>query len=113
MKLHPPGLVVPHEFPDQRSRDAELRVAVDVGIGWIVDLRDQGLESLLEDQRMQMRGPIGMPVLRLQQAPHHATDRNGIADEHHGAEGEVAISISRQLAAQVHVNLFGILVLAR
>ena len=44
------------EFADQRAGDAELHVGVDMRVVGIVDLRDQHLESLLEDQRMQMGG---------------------------------------------------------
>ncbi len=45
-------LVVAHEFADQGLGDAELHVAVDMRIRGIVDLRDQHLESRLDDQRM-------------------------------------------------------------
>src|ERR1700722_13813582 len=73
-------LVMAHEIADQRLGHAELDVAVDVWIGGIVDLRSQDLESLFEDQRVEMRRPIGMPVLRLQQPPDHAVGRDRITD---------------------------------
>src|SRR5262249_21885988 len=104
-------LVVPHEFFDPRARPAAIRLSLDIGIGGIVDLRDQGLEAGLEDQRMEMRRPVGMAALRLQQAADHAIGWNRIADEHHRAEGKAAIGIGRELAAQVHVGLLGVLVL--
>jgi len=57
-----------HELAHQRLCHAELHVAVDMGVVGIVDLRDQHLESRLEDQGVQMRGTIGVPALRLEQA---------------------------------------------
>src|SRR5436190_1529542 len=53
--------VVTHEIADQRFGHAELHVAVDMRVGGIVDLRNQNLESRLENQRMQMRRPMERP----------------------------------------------------
>ena len=99
------------EIAEQRLRHAELDVGIDVGIVGVVDLRDQDLEARLEDQRMQMRRPHGVAILCLQQAADHAVRRDGIADHHHRAEPEAAVGVGREFAAQVHLGLFGILVL--
>jgi len=60
---------------------------------------------------MQMRRSIGVPLLRRQQAPHHAVGRNGVAHHLDGAEPEAALGVGDELSAQVHVRLAGILIL--
>src|SRR2546430_11924329 len=106
-------LVMSHEIADQRLGDAELHVAVDMRVGGIIDLGNQNLESRLEDQRVEMRRPIGMPALCLQQTANDAVGWNGITDHHHGAKPEASVGIRREFAAQVHLGLFWILVLVK
>ena len=57
-----------YKVGERRLRNAELRVVVDAGIRGIVDLRDERLETLLDDEGVQVGGPEGMAVLRLQPA---------------------------------------------
>ena len=74
---------------------------VDVGVVRVVDLRDQDLEPWLDDQRVKMRGAIGVPVLRLEEPADDAVGRNRIPDHLDRAEPEAPVRIGRELAAQV------------
>jgi len=88
--------VMTHEIADQRPwftptgrrcRCADRR-----------DRRPARIKTLnpgLEDQRMQMRRPVRMPILHLQQPPDHAIGRDRIADHHHRAKGEATIGTGR------------------
>ena len=73
-----------------------------------------GLGVTFEDQCMQMRRPIWLPMLRVEHPPDDAVDRNGIADHlDRGAEPEAAFTVGHEFAAQVHFSLFRVLVLVR
>ena len=60
---------MPLEVADQGAGYAELHVGLKVGVVVGVDLRDQGLEAVLEDQGVDVRRAEGVAVLRLQQPP--------------------------------------------
>src|SRR5262249_48902751 len=62
---------------------------------------------------MQMRRTIGMTVLRLQQAPHHAVRRNGITQWPDRAKPETSRGIGGEFAPQIHRRLSLVLVLVK
>ena len=48
--------IVPHVVTHQRAGHAELDIGVDVRVGRVVNLGDQDLETLFDDQRVQVGG---------------------------------------------------------
>ncbi len=60
---------------------------------------------------MDVRRPVGVALLGAQHVADGARHRHGIAAGLHRAEAETALRIRRELAAQVHVGLFLVLVL--
>jgi len=60
-------LVVTDVVAEKGPRNAELGVAVEIRIGGIIRLRDQHFEARLDDEHVQVRGPVRMPMLRAQQ----------------------------------------------
>src|SRR5688572_24689690 len=76
------------------------------------DLRNQYLESGLEHQEMHVRRPEGVAALSIQQLPDYvAVGWNRVAGGFDAPEAERPSLVGGELAAQVHVRLFGILAL--
>ena len=102
--------VVAAKSAEQRARDAELSVGMHPRIVVGVDLSDQRLEAGLETERVDMRRPIGMAALRLQQPADDAVGRDRVAGRLDGAEPDLATRVGGEGAAQVHVDLAFVLV---
>src|SRR3954453_9054518 len=67
---------VPHVIADQGARDAELRIRLQIRIVGRVDLRDQRLEALLENQKMQVRRTEVVPLCSAQEIADRPVNRN-------------------------------------
>src|SRR6266849_9265051 len=78
--------VMSNKVPHHGAHDAKLNVGLDMRIARVIDLRDENLESALEDQRMQMGRTIRMPALGSQKAPDHTVGRNWISNHFHCPE---------------------------
>src|SRR5690349_12435703 len=93
--------------------DAELHVSVDVLVVGHVELRDQSLEARLIDQKMQVSGAHIVASLRAQQFADRTVDRNGISRRLDAAKADMTVRIGRELAAQIHVGLYRVLVFVK
>src|SRR5215813_9489542 len=69
-------VVVAHVVADEVAGDAELDVALEIGIVVDVDLRDQRLEPVLGGQEVEMGGPHVVAPLPAQQLADRAVDRD-------------------------------------
>src|SRR5262249_61653450 len=63
------------------------------------------------DQEVQMRRAEVVPLLRAQQHAGGAVDRYRVSGRLHAAEAERPVDLGRELAAQGHLGLRGVLVL--
>src|SRR5215472_16318898 len=72
-------LLVSHVVTHECFGYTELHIRIDMRVSGIVNLRDQRLEAGLEDQRVQMSGSIGMPLLRFQKSTDDAVARDRVA----------------------------------
>ena len=104
-------MFVTHVIADEGARDAELHVGFEMWIALHIDLRDERLESLLEDQEMQMRRAVVVPALRADEVADGAVDRDRVAGGQDAAERKAAVSLGHELATQVHVRLLFVLLL--
>src|SRR5713101_4074486 len=60
---------------------------------------------------MHMRWPKVVPVLGVQESAHRTVCRYGIPCRLDASEAEFSIGVCRKLAPQVHLRLFGVLIL--
>ena len=81
-------MVVAHVLADQRSRDAELHIGLEIRIIARIDLRELRLEAGLVDQEMNVRRPQIMPSLRAQQVAHRSIHGNRVPGRFHAAEAD-------------------------
>src|SRR5271166_1839158 len=98
---------------DQRVRDPEDDVAIEIFAAPNKDLRDERLEALLERKKMDMRGPVGMAVLRAQKVADRTVSRNGVGARYDRSEREASFFVGDELASQIHIALRIVLVLIK
>ena len=96
---------------DQRLGDAELAVGLEVRVLRVVDLRSDGLEAGLVDQKVQVRGAHVVALLRGEQRARRSVGRHRVAGGLDAGEAERAVLARGELAAQVHLGLRRVLVL--
>src|SRR5215831_7313574 len=106
-------LIVTNIVADQMTRDAELHVSLDVLVVGYVELRDQCLEARLVNQKVQMSGAHIVAPLRAQQFADRTVDRNRIAGRLDAAEADMTVGIGPELATQVHVGLYRVLIFVK
>src|SRR5437660_6220687 len=79
-------IVMAYVLADQRARDAELHIGLEVRIIARIDLRELRLEARLVDQEMNVRRPQVMPSLRAQQVAHRSIHGNRVPGRFHATE---------------------------
>jgi hypothetical protein len=99
-------VVMPDKVPDESPCHAELNIVSKMRIVGHEYLRDQRFETRFEDQDVNMRGTVVVPVLGVQEfADHISLDRNGIADRLNTSETKRTRIVSNEFATQVHIRL--------
>ena len=101
------------DVADERPRDPELHIGVEMGVVAAVDLGDQRREPLLEDQEVQMGGAERMAVLRHQQSSDDGVGGDRIPSHPDRPEPEPSGGVGDERAAEVHRGLLRILVLVQ
>src|ERR1700730_1574643 len=107
-----PGLMA-NIIADERMRDPELHVRLEVLVVARVDLRKLRLEARLENEEMDVRRPHVVTALCPQQIADRTIDRYWIACRLDAAEADMAVLVGGELAPQVHVGLRRILVFVK
>src|SRR5438477_4523795 len=94
-------LLVLGEIADQRVLDREHRIALQILVGSIEDMRRDRLVALGRYDKMNMRWPPGMPPGRLQHAPDRPVRRDGVVDRQHGADQVAPLGVAAELTPHV------------
>src|SRR4029079_4940779 len=102
---------VAHVVRDQRAWYAELQVGLELFVIIDINLRDQSLESLLEDQKMQVRRTIIMTAGRTHEIADRTVHGYRVAGRLHASKTEMTAGVGSELSAQVHRRLLGVLLL--
>src|SRR5207302_7004441 len=103
------GLLMLCEIADQGVLDREYRIALQILVGTVENMRRDRLVAVGRHDEMNMGGPPGMPPGRLQHAAHRPVRRDRVVDRQHRADQVATLGIAAEFAA--HVQFVRLLVL--
>src|SRR5438067_3756887 len=95
------GLFMLCEIADQAVLDREDRVALQILVGTVEDVRCDRLVAVRRYDEVNMRGPPRMPPGRLQHAANRPVRWDRVVDRQHRADQIAALGIAAELAAHV------------